>query len=179
MSPTSYQTAPPRVADSEHSSAGPPPGLGPPLPSAPMRWFGRRKAGLDLEPLARREVEVAVVPRLERLLIAYAAQAHQFDMRLERLERRLDDVAEAADGLPNHADLLEVRLHSARVAAELARVAVELRGEMDRMVAQAPSPRDRRIQTLAEQILDLSDSIDTLPGDVAGSGPEEGWAATA
>ena len=122
---------------------------------------------------------MAVVPRLERLLIAYAAQAHRVDLRLERLEERLQDVAEAADDLPSHADLLEVRLHSARVAAELARVAVELRAEMDRMFTQTPSPREQRIQTLAEQILDLSDSIVTLPGDVAGSGPEEGWAATA
>ena len=122
---------------------------------------------------------MAVVPRLERLLIAYAAQAQRVDLRLEGLERRLQDVAEVTEDLPSHADLLQVRLHSARVAAELARVAVELRAEMDHLVTRAPSPREQRIQTLAEQILDLSDSIDTLPGDVAASGSEEGWAATA
>jgi hypothetical protein len=143
-----------------------------------MRWR-RRRTENTLEPVAAPQIELAAVPRLERLLIAYAAQAHHVDLRLERLERKLEDVAEAADGLPSHADLLEVRLHSARVAAELARVAVELRGEMERMAIQSSSPRERRIQTLAEQILDLSDSIDTLPGDVGDSDPDQGWAATA
>ncbi|HMC52223.1 MAG TPA: hypothetical protein VKI64_05630 [Acidimicrobiales bacterium] len=144
-----------------------------------MRWFRRRRAHQALEPVGAREIEIAAVPRLERLLIAYAAQAHRFDLRLERLERRVEDVSEAADEFPSHADLLQVRLHSARVAAELARVAVELRGEMDRIAREAPSPRERRIQTLAEQILDISDSIDTLPRDLPGSDPDQGWAATA
>src|SRR5438105_1133752 len=121
MSPTSYQTAPPRVARKEHSSAGPPLVGDSPLPSGLMRWFRRRRVGHALEPMRAGEVEVAVVPRLERLLIAYAAQAQRVDLRLEGLERRLQDVAEVTEDLPSHADLLQVRLHSARVAAELAR----------------------------------------------------------
>src|SRR6266851_932036 len=149
MSPTSYQTAPPRVARNEHSSAGPPLRQGPALPSVLMRWFRRRQVGHAVEPVERPQVELAVVPRLERLLIAYAAQAHHVDLRLERLEHKLQDVAEATDDLPSHADLLEVRLHSARLAAELARVAVELRAEMDDLATQAPSSREQRIQTLA------------------------------
>jgi hypothetical protein len=38
--------------------------------------------------------------------------------------------------------------------------------------------RDRRIHTLAEQIIDLSDGFDTQPGDLIGGGPDGTWAAT-
>jgi len=48
-------------------------------------------------------------------------------------------------------------------------VAVELRAEIDRRTTR--TPRDRRTQTLAETIIDLSDSLDTRPDD--------GWAAIA
>jgi len=48
-------------------------------------------------------------------------------------------------------------------------VVVELRAEIDRRTT--PTPRDRCAQTLAETIIDLSDSLDTRPDD--------GWAAIA
>src|SRR5438105_14263013 len=120
MSPTSYQTAPPRVARKQHSSGDPPLSRAPQLPSGSMRWFRRRRAGHALEPVRAAAVEVAVVPRLERLLIAYAAQAHRVDLRVERLEERLQAVAEAADGLPSHARLLGGRPPPARGPADLA-----------------------------------------------------------
>jgi hypothetical protein len=72
--------------------------------------------------------------------------------RLDAIERRLDDVEDMARAalapdridelerqvawftlhLPTHEDLLEVRLHSARVAGDLAKVTTELRAEIDR-----------------------------------------------
>ena len=109
---------------------------------------------------------------MERALVALAVYAQQLDDRLERIERRIDDAAEAlADG-PTHADVLEVRVHSARVAAELARVTVELRAEIERAAMEAGARREKhqdRVNTLAEQIIDLSDALDTQPGDVARS----------
>ena len=102
-----------------------------------------------------------MAPRFERALVAIASQTQQLDGRIERLERRLDD---ATIDIPTHDDLLEVRLHSARVAAELTRVAVELRSEIERHTT--PDLRQHRLWNLAETIADLSDSIDTLPDDL-------------
>jgi len=93
--------------------------------------------------------------------VAIAVQTQQLDDRIERLERRFEDVTV---DLPTHDDVLDVRLHSARVAAELTRVAVELRAEIERRTA--PNLRHHRLLALAETIADMSDSIDTLPGDV-------------
>jgi hypothetical protein len=146
-----------------------------------------------------RPTTVEVVPRVERALVVLAAHAQQLDGRLEHLEHRLDQADEARLDAPTHDDVLQVRVHSARLAAELARVTVELRAEIEdathaahaahaASVAVAASlaeagdtPRDRRIATLAEQIIDLSDAIDTMPADVArqGSSTDAGWAATA
>ena len=120
---------------------------------------------------------------MERALVVLAAHAQQLDGRIERLERRLDAVSDASADGPTHDDVVQVRVHSARVAAELARVTVELRAEIEHAVqtahaAQTAGVRDRRIHTLAEQIIDLSDSCDTRPGDLAGGQPGA-WAATA
>lgn len=134
--------------------------------------------------------------RAERVLVALAVHAQQIDDRLARVEHgltarvsHLEDLAEQrhddADRLvdvPTQEDLLEVQLHSARVSAELSRVAVELQARIDDLAVQMPSAisEDRRLQrarTLAESILDLSDSLDTDPGDLRGEPGE--WAATA
>lgn len=64
-----------------------------------------------------------------------AVQMQQLNDRLTRLEDRVeaDQQASAAMTVPDQQDLLELRLHSARVAAELSRVAMELRAEMNEL----------------------------------------------
>ncbi len=134
----------------------------------------------------RRAAGPAAVPalRTERALVALAIHSQQLDARLAHMEHRIDDLAsaEATLELPTHDDLLEVRLHSARVSAELARVAVELQGRIDDLAVRMPAVvaedrRLRRARTLAETIIDLSDSLDTTPVDLDGDPGE--WAATA
>jgi len=55
-----------------------------------------------------------LAPRVERALVAIASHAEQLDGRILRLEHQLED---ATIHLPTQEDLLEVRVHSARVAA--------------------------------------------------------------
>ena len=121
-----------------------------------MRWRKRRKV---------ESTEVVLAPRVELALVAIASHAEQLDGRILRLERRLEDASLDA---PTHEDLLEVRVHSAKVAAELARVTVELRAEIDERVA-ASAVKESRLRTLAESIADLSDALDTTPQDWAAS----------
>src|SRR6059058_4362421 len=128
-----------------------------------MRW--RRRP----DPTAGLSVATAPAPRMERALVTLAVHAQQLDDRLDRIERRLDATVDAALDAPTHDDVLEVRLHSARVAAELARVTVELRAEIEQArslaAAAQPTPYDRRVRAVAETIVDLSDRMDTLPAD--------------
>jgi hypothetical protein len=121
-----------------------------------MRWRRRRPAT---------STEIVLAPRVERALVAIASHAAQLDGRLLQLERRFED---ATIDLPTQDDLLEVRMHSARVAAELARVTVELRAEIEDKVA-ASAAKESRLRTLAESIADLSDALDTTPQDWAAS----------
>ena len=97
--------------------------------------------------------------------MAIASHAEQLDGRILRLEHQLED---ATLRLPTQEDLLDVRMHSARVAAELARVTVELRAEIEDRVA-ASAVKESRLRTLAESIADLSDSLDTTSQDWAAS----------
>lgn len=146
---------------------------------APMRLpFRRSRSAPAPEPAGLPAV------RAERVLVALAVHAQQLDDRLERMERRLDCLA-ATDltlELPTHDDLLEVRLHSARVSAELARVAVEMQSRIDDLAVRMPAVvaedrRQQRARTLAETIIDLSDSLDTGPIDLRADSGD--WAATA
>jgi hypothetical protein len=123
-----------------------------------MRWRRRR-------PAASTSTAVVLAPRVERALVAIASHAEQLDGRILRLERQLED---ATLRTPTQEDLLEVRMHSARVAAELARVTVELRAEIEDRVA-ASAVKESRLRTLAESIADLSDALDTTPQDWAAS----------
>ncbi|MBV8984267.1 MAG: hypothetical protein JO248_07485 [Acidimicrobiia bacterium] len=123
-----------------------------------MRWRRRRQS-------ASTSTEMVLQPRVERALVAIASHAEQLDGRILRLERQLEDTNLRA---PTQEDLLEVRMHSAKVAAELARVTVELRAEIDERVA-ASAVKESRLRTLAESIADLSDALDTTPQDWAAS----------
>ena len=113
--------------------------------------------------------------RVERYVAALAFHAAQLEERIGQLERRSADQADAHLDLPSHGDLLEVRLHSSRVSADLGRLALELRAE----VAEIKDEADRaakaalraesavdlaqdpeRLVELAEELLELADAVD-------------------
>jgi hypothetical protein len=134
----------------------------------------------------RRVAQPAAVPavRTERALVALAIHSQQLDERLSRMEHRLETLAsdERDLDLPTQDDLLEVRLHSARVSAELTQVAVELQARIDDLAVRMPAVvaedrRMRRARTLAETIIDLSDAMDTASIDLRHE--QSDWAATA
>lgn len=117
-------------------------------------------------------VEIEPAPRVERALVALAAHAQQIEDRLARIEERVEGVVMAHVDVATQTDLTDLRVHSARVAAEVARLQVELRAEIDRVEQGRLTPNEQRIRTLAEQILDLGDGFDTQPRDVVAA---EGW----
>ena len=98
-------------------------------------------------------------PRVERALITIAVHAQQLDDRMVRLERRIDDLVTDAGKAPTHDDLLEVRLHSAKVAAELTRLSVSLRAEIDEIGRPEPTADEQRLLHFAEQVRELSDRL--------------------
>jgi hypothetical protein len=91
-----------------------------------------------------RESEAAARPsaltlRDERILLTLAVQTQQLNDRLTRLEDRVEAGMRDAAAQPDQQDLLELRLHSARLAAELSRVTVELRAEINDLRDDAPA----------------------------------------
>lgn len=111
-----------------------------------MGWF-RRRRDADVPATSGETLpDLAIAPRLERALVALAVHAQQLDTRLERLERRLDAEADALLNYPTQADIIDVQLHSARVAAEITRLAVELRGEIAEVAAGQRGDDARRAE---------------------------------
>lgn len=105
--------------------------------------------------------EPAVQPaQLEKAFIALTAKVQDCIDRLDSLEHRIDELSESTMNSPSHSDVLEVRLHSAKLAAELARATVELRGEIGMASDEA-----RRAARLA-RAADNSDPALALPVDV-------------
>lgn len=116
-----------------------------------MAWFRRRSnpespAPTDVEPApaapAAAPVGHDLVPlvsgqslaRTERALKMLAAQSSQLHGQIVQLERRVDSLSDALlDRLdvPSNDDLLAARSHSARVAAELSRLEVNLAARLD------------------------------------------------
>ncbi len=151
-------------------------------------WFRRRRRA-DAPALVSHEDDgVRILPsppalvegpppavRVERYVAALAVHAAQLEDRIGQLERRSAAQADAHLDLPSHGDLLEVRLHSSRVAADLGRLALELRSDMaevkdeaDRAAkaarraesaAQLAQDPDRLVE-LAEELLELADALD-------------------
>ena len=113
--------------------------------------------------------------RVERYVAALAFHAAQLEDRIGQLERRSSEQADAHLDRPGHDDLLEVRLHSSRVSADLGRLALELRSEVaeikdeaDRSAkaalraehAAALGQDPERLVELAEELLELADTVD-------------------
>ena len=113
--------------------------------------------------------------RVERYVAALAFHAAQLEDRIGQLERAVAYQADAHLDLPTHSDLLEVRLHSSRVSADLGRLALELRSEVaeikdeaDRAArkaeraahAAALAQDPERLVELAEQLLEMADALD-------------------
>ena len=113
--------------------------------------------------------------RVERYVVALAFHAAQLEDRIGQLERAAAVQADAHLDLPTHGDLLDVRLHSSRVSADLGRLALELRAEVaeikdeaDRAARKAERAADAaalaqdpdRLVELAEQLLEMADALD-------------------
>ena len=94
--------------------------------------------------------------RDEKILLMLAMQTQQINDRLTRLEDRFEANLRDTMSQPDQQDLLELRLHSARLAAELSRVAIELRAEINELT-----------QSRGE-VLDLTVIDELQRGDVAG-----------
>lgn len=96
-----------------------------------------KRARAERADLARRaELTRSTVPlslRDEKILLTLVVQTQQLNDRLTRLEDRFDAVQREAHAQPDQQDLLELRMHSARLAAELSRVTVELRAEINEL----------------------------------------------
>lgn len=103
-----------------------------------------------------------LAPRVERALVTLAVHAQQLDSRMGRLEHRIEELASAGDQRPTHDDLLDVRLHAAKLAAELTRVTVALRADIEEAYRRAirPRPEDTKLLVFAEQVRDLAGTLD-------------------
>lgn len=70
-------------------------------------------------------------------------ELRRLNQRLDELQQRLDNCERQVFSQADSDDLIELRLHSARVAAEMSRVTVELRSEIETLAQQLPSGRSR------------------------------------
>ena len=97
----------------------------------------------------------------EDLVFGLLRQTQQLNDRLSRLEERFESNLKASLSQADSNDLIELRLHSARLAAELSRVTVELRAEIDDL-ARSRTIADRSLR-MAERAPDPSDEVVPLP----------------
>jgi hypothetical protein len=110
-------------------------------------------------------VPAVALERTERALKMLAAQSAQLHSQIVHLEHRVDSLSDAlVDRLdvPTHDDVLEARMHSARVGAELSRLEVNLAARLDAVRAEL-----RAAQGAPDAEVDLRD---LTPHDT-------GWAA--
>jgi hypothetical protein len=91
----------------------------------------QRGAGPSLA--ARAAAGSGLALRDEKILVMLAMQSQQINDRLTRLEERFEASLRDSMAQPDQQDLLELRLHSARLAAELSRVTIELRSEINEL----------------------------------------------
>lgn len=101
--------------------------------------------GAGLAPL----VPAESLERTQRALLALAAQSAQLHGQVVHLEHRVDSLADALlDRLdvPSFDDLLAARADSARVAAELSRLEVNLAARLDAVRAEIRTLQGREVE---------------------------------
>lgn len=107
-----------------------------------MAWFRRRRSAPDTTDGSAAAPGTSLVPvassqsleRTERALRMLATQSAQIQGRLVQLEHRIDALsASVLDQLetPSFQDVLDARVHSAKVAAELSRLEVNLASRLE------------------------------------------------
>lgn len=123
-----------------------------------MAWFRRPRTDApqpsiaELVPTDDRLLPVAVatapaLARTERALQMLAAQSAQLHASVVHLEHRVDAMATALlDQMerPSYDDLLATRMHSAKVAGELARLEVNLAARLEAVHAELQAVRGDR-----------------------------------
>ena len=105
----------------------------------------------------------------------------ELEARLAHLEQRIDDVEDSVDlalapdllddlaqrvgelslTVPTQEDLLDLRLHTARVATELARLAAEVHSSLDRLAAKAGDD----VAAVAARVAALQTAVTDLTED--------------
>jgi chromosome segregation ATPase len=131
-----------------------------PAPDESVRVLGRAE---PVRPGGNAAFSAAsAVARIERFVGAANANIMQLEDRIAQLETVTHELTEGLHARPTHHDLLDVRLTAARIDAELRRVATELRAEIAEIketadgTVDARSVRERRLASLAEELLDLA-----------------------
>ncbi|HVM41371.1 MAG TPA: hypothetical protein VM618_11410 [Acidimicrobiia bacterium] len=122
-----------------------------PPPAAGYRWASSAaQAPCDAPEPAERETVAEIVPagpttpaagglpavRYERAMVALAARTEILAGAIGRIESRIDSLAEQLYDAASQTDIVEVESRRASLAAEVSRLAVELRGELDRRVTE-------------------------------------------
>lgn len=119
-----------------------------------MAWFRRTRTVAEPSENDRERLPVPVasapaLARTERALRMLAAQSSQLHQSIVQLEHRVDTLADCVlDQMdaPSYDDVLAARLHSAKVAGELARLEVNVAARLDavrndiRVLAGEPAP---------------------------------------
>jgi predicted transcriptional regulator len=126
---------------------------------AGYRW-GSTRAGTEVLPVSAGNA--LPVPRFERAVVALAARTEVLATTVERMESRLDHIAERLFDAASQSDLIELEARRARLAAEVSRMSVELRAELDRRLgelARAMATANHRSATVDHRgPLDLADA---------------------
>jgi len=95
-----------------------------------------------------------------RILLQLIGQLRRTNERIDALEERVASLQRSVVHEVDAQDVLELRLHSARLAAELSRVTVELRAEIDEVAQQRdrePLPEHHQEHAEDEPVVDLTE----------------------
>lgn len=100
--------------------------------------------------------------RFERAVLAVAARTEVLASVVARLHERLEDIDDRFVDVVTHEDLVEIESRRARLAAEMSRLSVELKGEMDRRLSELGramvDPRRRSASVDHRGPMDLADA---------------------